>query len=132
MIFRKYILQLVIVLILLSAKAISAEEINPRTIIFIDGYNVGTACTLPNKNFGLNECVIYIAGVQDTISTLKSMGVLGKEYAPYCLPKDVILKDLVSVVANHYKTKQVENQKGVMGPINIMVALIKKYPCNPQ
>ncbi|MBL4908404.1 MAG: hypothetical protein JKX78_00010 [Alteromonadaceae bacterium] len=125
-------MQLFLLLILLCTKNISAEEINPVTVIFIDGYDVGTACTLPNEIFGINECILYIAGVQDTITTLKSMGVLGREYAPYCLPKDVILKDLVSVVANHYKTKQVESQKGVMGPINIMVALIKKYPCNPQ
>lgn len=66
---------------------------------------------MPNEIFGNNECILYIGGAQDTITTLKSMELLGREYAPYCLPKYVILKDLVSVVANHYKTKQVESQK---------------------
>jgi len=129
MISKWYVRQLFLLILLLCAKSISAEEIKPIEVIFIDGYNVGTACASPNDVFVINKCLLYIAGVQDTITTLKAMGVLGKEYAPYCLPKNVTLKDLKSVVSNHYKTKSVENQKGVMGPINIMVALIKKYPC---
>jgi hypothetical protein len=129
---KKYFLRLCIYLICIVSCSAYGEKIEPRNVSFTDGYRIGIACTSSNIEVLINECMPYISGVQDTVATLKAMGVLDKSAAPFCLPKNTALKDLIQVVSNYYKTKDIESQKKVYGPINVLVALVKAYPCESE
>jgi len=117
-----------IAIILMFPLSVCAQE--PGTVSFFDGDRLKKSCLSANSDELMKFCVPYTAGVQDTISALRSMGLLDPKIAQFCLPDNVMLGDVVQGVANQLRNKGSEDQSSIMASLVVLIALIKEFPCN--